>query len=63
MRDEWTQFMKTLERGQRILQRKINTLGEGATKLPGDIAWLLYDTYLCTNLITFYAIKKTYYFI
>ena len=45
MRDEWTQFMKTLERGQRILQRKINTLGEGATKLPGDIAWLLYDTY------------------
>ena len=23
MRDEWTQFMKTLERGQRILQRKI----------------------------------------
>ena len=37
--------MKTLERGQRILQRKINTLGEGATKLPGDIAWLLYDTY------------------
>ena len=45
IRDEWTQFMKTLDRGQRILQRKIKQLGEGATKLPGDIAWLLYDTY------------------
>jgi len=31
--------MKTLERGQRIIQRK--TMGEGATKLPGDIAWLV----------------------
>ena len=37
--------MKTLDRGQRILTRKIKQLGEGATKLPGDIAWLLYDTY------------------
>ena len=45
IRDEWTQFMKTLDRGQRILQRKIKQLGDGATKLPGDIAWLLYDTY------------------
>ena len=45
IRDEWQQFMKTLDRGQRILARKIKQLGDGATKLPGDIAWLLYDTY------------------
>ena len=24
---------------------QISSLGEGADKLPGDIAWLLYDTY------------------
>ena len=37
--------MKTLDRGERILSRKIAALGAGAEKLPGDIAWLLYDTY------------------
>ena len=42
--EEWIQFMKTLDRGQRILERKIVQL-ELKDKLPGDIAWLLYDTY------------------
>ena len=42
--EEWVQFMKTLDRGQRILERKITQLNL-TDSLPGDIAWLLYDTY------------------
>merc|ERR1711892_25936 len=45
IREEWSQFMKTLDRGRKILEHKIALLGDGATELPGDIAWLLYDTY------------------
>ncbi|XP_067135714.1 alanine--tRNA ligase, cytoplasmic [Centruroides vittatus] len=42
--DEETQFLKTLSRGQRLLERTISKLDQ--TKiLPGDIAWRLYDTY------------------
>lgn len=44
MQEEWTQFMKTLDRGQKILERKIKQQNLTDT-LPGDIAWLLYDTY------------------
>jgi alanyl-tRNA synthetase len=44
IREEWVQFMKTLERGQRILTGKIEAL-ELKKKLPGDIAWLMYDTF------------------
>ncbi|XP_013876050.1 alanine--tRNA ligase, cytoplasmic [Austrofundulus limnaeus] len=42
--DEEAQFLKTLSRGRRILDRKILSLGECRT-IPGDTAWLLYDTY------------------
>ncbi|CAN2389279.1 Catalyzes the attachment of alanine to tRNA(Ala) in a two-step reaction alanine is first activated by ATP to form Ala- AMP and then transferred to the acceptor end of tRNA(Ala). Also edits incorrectly charged tRNA(Ala) via its editing domain [Pristimantis euphronides] len=42
--EEETQFLKTLKRGRRILDRKIQSLGESKT-IPGDTAWLLYDTY------------------
>ncbi|XP_036603961.1 alanine--tRNA ligase, cytoplasmic [Trichosurus vulpecula] len=42
--EEEGQFLKTLSRGRRILDRKIQSLGEGKT-IPGDTAWLLYDTY------------------
>ncbi|XP_075045500.1 alanine--tRNA ligase, cytoplasmic [Mixophyes fleayi] len=42
--EEETQFLKTLTRGRRILDRKIQSLGENKT-IPGDTAWLLYDTY------------------
>ncbi|NP_001121342.1 alanyl-tRNA synthetase 1 L homeolog [Xenopus laevis] len=42
--DEETQFLKTLNRGRRILDRKIQSLGEHKV-IPGDTAWLLYDTY------------------
>ncbi|KAG7229786.1 hypothetical protein INR49_012435 [Caranx melampygus] len=42
--EEEAQFLKTLSRGRRILDRKIATLGESKT-IPGDTAWLLYDTY------------------
>ncbi|XP_018606970.1 alanine--tRNA ligase, cytoplasmic-like [Scleropages formosus] len=42
--DEEVQFLKTLSRGRRILDRKIQSLGDSQT-IPGDTAWLLYDTY------------------
>ncbi|KAI2653520.1 Alanine--tRNA ligase, cytoplasmic [Labeo rohita] len=42
--EEETQFLKTLSRGRRILDRKIQSLGDSKT-IPGDTAWLLYDTY------------------
>ncbi|TNN01013.1 alanine--tRNA ligase, cytoplasmic [Takifugu flavidus] len=42
--EEEVQFLKTLSRGRRILDRKIISLGESKT-VPGDTAWLLYDTY------------------
>jgi len=42
--EEETQFLKTLNRGQKLLQRTIAKLN-GAKELPGDIAWRLYDTY------------------
>ncbi|XP_038663046.1 alanine--tRNA ligase, cytoplasmic isoform X2 [Scyliorhinus canicula] len=42
--DEEEQFLKTLNRGRRILERKIQSLGE-SKKISGDTAWLLYDTY------------------
>ncbi|ESO00968.1 hypothetical protein HELRODRAFT_100946 [Helobdella robusta] len=42
--EEEAQFLKTLSRGRRLLERTIDKLG-GAKILPGDIAWRLYDTY------------------
>ncbi|KAJ8281193.1 hypothetical protein GJAV_G00064570 [Gymnothorax javanicus] len=42
--EEEAQFLKTLSRGRRILDKKIQSLDEGET-IPGDTAWLLYDTY------------------
>uniref|UniRef100_A0AAQ5YW57 Alanine--tRNA ligase n=1 Tax=Amphiprion ocellaris TaxID=80972 RepID=A0AAQ5YW57_AMPOC len=42
--EEEAQFLKTLSRGRRILDRKIMSLGDSKT-IPGDTAWLLYDTY------------------
>ncbi|KFO63061.1 Alanine--tRNA ligase, cytoplasmic [Corvus brachyrhynchos] len=42
--EEEDQFLKTLSRGRRILDRKIQSLGDSKI-IPGDTAWLLYDTY------------------
>lgn len=42
--EEENQFLKTLSRGQRMLQRTINKL-DGEKFLPGEVAWRLYDTY------------------
>ncbi|KAG6924097.1 alanyl-tRNA synthetase [Chelydra serpentina] len=42
--EEEVQFLKTLSRGRRILDRKIQSLGD-SKGIPGDTAWLLYDTY------------------
>ncbi|XP_055352983.1 alanine--tRNA ligase, cytoplasmic-like [Paramacrobiotus metropolitanus] len=42
--NEETQFLRTLTRGRRLLERTIGQMGDGKV-LPGDIAWKLYDTY------------------
>lgn len=42
--EEEGQFLKTLTRGRRLLERTISALN-GASLLPGDVAWRLYDTY------------------
>jgi len=43
--EEEKQFLKTLNRGQKLLDRTIVKLGPSAKVLPGNIAWRLYDTY------------------
>jgi len=43
--EEETQFLKTLSRGHKLLDRTIAKLPTGSTVLPGDTAWRLYDTY------------------
>ncbi|XP_047480705.1 alanine--tRNA ligase, cytoplasmic-like isoform X1 [Penaeus chinensis] len=42
--EEELQFLKTLDRGHKLLKRTIDKLG-GSTVVPGDVAWRLYDTY------------------
>ncbi|XP_021371285.1 alanine--tRNA ligase, cytoplasmic-like isoform X2 [Mizuhopecten yessoensis] len=42
--EEEEQFLKTLSRGRRLLERTIGKLGDTKT-LPGEVAWRLYDTY------------------
>ncbi len=43
--EEEAQFLKTLTRGKKLLDRTIAKLPEGTKVLPGDLAWRLYDTY------------------
>ena len=44
--EEETSFLKTLGKGIRMIEKKIDALkNEGKTLLPGDIAFELYDTY------------------
>ena len=43
--EEETQFLKTLSRGRKLLDRTIGKLPEGTKILPGHVAWRLYDTY------------------
>jgi alanyl-tRNA synthetase len=45
VRDEEERFATTLDRGLVHLDGEISRLGTGATKLPGDVAFRLYDTY------------------
>ncbi|CAG5121830.1 unnamed protein product, partial [Candidula unifasciata] len=42
--EEEAQFLKTLSRGHKLLERSINKMGDTKT-VPGDVAWRLYDTY------------------
>ncbi len=43
--EEETQFLKTLARGRRLLDRTIAKMSSSSTVLPGEVAWRLYDTY------------------
>lgn len=45
--EEEAQFLRTLKRGERLLQRTVTQLtsNSSATVLPGDVAFQLYDTY------------------
>jgi len=43
--EEESQFLKTLTRGQKLLEKTISKLENGTTVIPGDVAWRLYDTY------------------
>lgn len=38
-------FLRTLNRGRKLLDRTISKLPQGAHILPGDVTWRLYDTY------------------
>lgn len=42
--EEEIQFLKTLNRGRKLLEREIIRL-KGAKTLPGNVAWKMYDTY------------------
>ncbi|CAL4125278.1 unnamed protein product [Meganyctiphanes norvegica] len=42
--EEEAQFMKTLARGHKLLERTIEKQG-GSKVIPGDVAWRMYDTY------------------
>ncbi|KAG0728257.1 Alanine--tRNA ligase, cytoplasmic [Chionoecetes opilio] len=45
--EEERQFLRTLERGHRVLERAVGRLGNvgGGGMVPGEVAWRLYDTY------------------
>ncbi|CAF0783313.1 unnamed protein product [Brachionus calyciflorus] len=43
--EEETQFLKTLTRGQKLLEKTISKLDKNEKVFPGDVAWRLYDTY------------------
>jgi alanyl-tRNA synthetase len=45
VRDEEERFATTLGRGLVVLDEEVGRLSKGATVLPGDIAFRLYDTY------------------
>ena len=43
--EEETQFLKTLTRGQKLLEKTISKLDANTKTFPGETAWNLYDTY------------------
>ena len=43
--EEENQFVKTLTRGQKLLEKTISKLDSNVKVFPGEIAWRLYDTY------------------
>lgn len=45
LNEEEAQFLKTLKRGRRVLEKTISRLSPDCKVLPGVAAWLLYDTY------------------
>lgn len=43
--EEEAQFLRTLTRGQKLLEKTICKLSETSRIFPGEVAWRLYDTY------------------
>ena len=43
--EEEAQFLKTLTRGQKLLEKTISKLDVNTKTFPGETAWNLYDTY------------------
>ncbi|KAF6021949.1 AARS [Bugula neritina] len=43
--EEEAQFLRTLSRGRRLLERQIAKMDKSCQVLPGNVAWMLYDTY------------------
>jgi len=43
--EEESQFLKTLSRGQKLMEKIISKLDKDVKVFPGDVAWRLYDTY------------------
>lgn len=43
--EEEAQFLKTLSRGQKLMEKIIQKLDKNVKVFPGDVAWRLYDTY------------------
>lgn len=43
--EEETQFLKTLSRGQKLMEKIMSKMGKDEKVFPGEVAWRLYDTY------------------
>lgn len=43
--EEEVQFLKTLTRGQKLLEKTISKLDKNEKVFPGEVVWRLYDTY------------------
>jgi alanyl-tRNA synthetase len=43
--DEEKRFLRTLEKAEKFFKKEIDKLPAESKRIPGDVAWLLYNTY------------------